>query len=226
MSENLQPLDDVSRRYYLNAIGIQCWDLLTSTGAENQPVNLDALSSTINHCQLCSLHKNRIQALPGRGDTSADLLFVLLSPDHVDDHNGKLCSGEADELFRKMLAAIDLSIDSVYITSILKCMVPEEHTITVPEITNCLHYLKQQIHHIKPRLMVILGDTAARCLLQLDKPLDTLREQINVSVNSALTHYESTPILISYSPHELLENPGNKRKAWTDLQQIQQVINS
>ena len=143
-----------------------------------------------------------------------------------------MCSGEAGELFAKMLSAINIPIDEVYITSLLKCNVPALHTISTREIHHCSDYLKQQVSLIQPRLIIVLGETAAQCLLQKDAPLDDLRELINTNVVSGIAsgaaetshQFESVPLFVSYSPQELAVQPGNKRKAWLDLQQMQKII--
>ena len=130
-----------------------------------------------------------------------------------------------------MLAAINVSIDDVYITSLLKCSVPGSHTVSIGEVSHCSDYLKQQVSLVQPRLLIVLGDTAARCLLRNDSPIDELRASVNagkINDNSdatlAANLFESIPLLVSYSPQELVAQPENKRKAWHDLQQIQQKI--
>ncbi len=224
------PLDENSRRYYLDVMGVQCWEL-------REAVEIDTvfrqLEIDVQQCVKCPLHSKRKQALAGRGNQSADLMFVLLSPDNNDDDAGELCSAEAGELFAKMLTAIDVSIDEVYITSLLKCRVPLNHTVSPGEILRCSGYLKQQISHVQPKLLVVLGETAAHCLLQKDLPLDELRSLINapdktqgVSDAAGTDHqFESVPLFVSYSPQELVKQADNKRKAWLDLQQIQKIVN-
>jgi len=232
------PLNESTRRYYLDVMGIQCWELIDShidsvqleskavpARPDDAGTALLRLETDIQQCSKCQLNKSRKQALAGRGNASAELMFVLLSPDKQDDESAQLCSGEANVLFTKMLAAINVAIDDVYITSLLKCCVPSQHTISTTELHYCNDYLKQQIQLIKPRLLVVLGDTSARCLLQKNSPLDDLRELVNTENNeTASNQFESVPLFVSYSPQELLKQPENKRKAWLDLQQIQKII--
>lgn len=261
MSEEQTPvkaMDENLRRYYLDTMGIQCWELLDTGKAqqaenhlvktaapladdskgENRDVAPVAVSATANwslletgvaQCTHCALHKTRKQAILGRGSQCAELMIILLAPDLSDDAAGQLCSGEAYQLLSKMLAAIDIAIDDVYITSLLKCALPARHTVSPRELHQCHVYLKQQLKLIDPKQLVILGETTARCLLQNDKPLDDLRALLNpVEKNSipVAAEYESIPLLVSYSPHELLRSPVNKRKAWQDLQQLQKMMQS
>lgn len=238
------PLDENTRRYYLDVMGIQRWESIQSNveadrvnsknvdSAQNEAAGtaLLKLEADVQQCVQCQLHTTRKQAIFGRGNQSAELMFILLSPDMNDDESGELCSGEANELFAKMLSAINISINDVYITSLLKCSVPAQHTISTSELHYCKNYLKQQIQLIQPKLLIILGETTARCLLQKDSSLDDFRTLINAELNATLktaaisNQFESVPLFISYSPQELVQQPENKRKAWLDLQQIQKII--
>jgi len=213
-------LDENTRRYYLDVMGIQCWQLRNSEKLQDAEPDVSnglpwlQLETAIQQCNKCPLHKTRQQTVVGRGSQSAELMFVLLSPDANDN--------EANALFAKMLAAINVSIDDVYITSLLKCNVPANHTVSPGEIQHCDDYLKQQIQLIQPKLLVVLGETAIRCLLQKNLSLDDFR----VMNNEAGQLIESVPLFVSYSPQELLQQPDNKRKAWSDLQVIQNIIQS
>lgn len=226
--------DENTRRYYLDVMGIQCWESIDSQQGEDSvsdstvedsnrevaAVDYSDLEQSIQQCTKCTLHKSRKQALPGRGNQSADLMFVVLSPDAADDASGVICGGEANALFSKMLAAIDVNIDDVYISSLLKCNVPVNHTVSPKEIQMCNDYLKQQIKFIRPKLLIVLGETAVRCFLQKDLTIDDYRDMNNDKPHQL----ESVPVFVSYSPGELLLEPENKRKAWADLLQLQTII--
>ena len=266
-------LDENTRRYYLDAMGIQCWQPLAPaglqppvtdrapasvSGSEAKPADQSApersvpeksvqeksvpenpvidqplpLAQIIAQCESCGLHTARRQALVDRGDRTSDLAFVLLAPQADDETAGELCSGEAGELFRKMLAAIDVGLDSVFITTLLKCPVPSGHTVTPAEVAACRGYLEQQLQVVQPRLVVVLGQSAAQCLLQKGDSLDALREAINPATRNSLQagqsdspySFASMPLLVSYSPHELLMEAQHKRKAWADLQLLQSLM--
>ena len=229
MTKELPPaLDENTRRYYLDVMGVQCWQSI-ETSQQSEQVSIAAtvdhvsLEESIQRCTSCSLHETRKQALPGRGNPSAELMFVLLAPDESDDASGNICSGEADVLLGKMLAAIGINIEEVYLSSLLKCKVPIKHTVSPKEIQSCNDYLLQQIQQIQPKLLVILGETAVCCLLQEELSIDDARAKIN---DKTSTLYNQVPLYVSYSPEELLQQPENKRKAWADLQQLQKIIDS
>ena len=230
-----QSLDENTRRYYLDVMGVQCWEsidsqhkrvnqndvsLIEDSDRDVAAVNYSNIEEAIQQCTNCQLHKTRKQALAGRGNQSAELMFVVLAPNTSDDESGVICSGEADALFSKMLAAIDININDVYLSSLLKCSVPINHTVSPKEIQSCNEHLKQQIQLIQPKLLVVLGETAVRCLLQKDLSIDDCRAR-----NEGMQHrIESVPLFVSYSPEELLQRPENKRKAWSDLQQLQKIL--
>jgi DNA polymerase len=235
--DTVSPLDENTRRYYLDVMGVQCWQLREaprpviehSSSERSQSDNRDVvtldwsqLNSNIQNCVNCPLHQSRKQALTGRGNTAADLFFVLLAPTSSDDESGIVCGGEASELFSKMLSAINISIEDVYITSLLKCSVTTAHTISPKEVLTCSTYLQQQIQLVQPRLVVVLGETTVQCLFQKTLSLDDFR-----TMNSdSSQQIHSVPVFVSYSPEELLQQPDNKRNAWSDLQQMQKILSS
>ncbi len=237
-NETLSTLDKNMRHYYLNVMGIQCWQLLDAPyGVESQndvSINTDSdrdvaftsysqLEKTIQQCVKCSLHETRKQATKnqikaGRGNPSADLMFVTLLPNAN--------SGEANTLFGKMLAAISINIDDVYTSSLLKCSAPENYSVSEKEVQACGYYLTQQIKFIQPKILVVLGEKAARCLLQQNLSMDEFRAMNDTESNKVKNKVASIPLFISYSPEELLQQPESKRKAWSDLQQLQKILNS
>ena len=244
------PLDENTRRYYLDVMGVQCWqaresvlqqyavhhvepaadsdaDSTTESDADVPGNSWSVLEQEVQNCDRCVLHETRKQALIGRGSRSAELMFVMLAPDTSDDLMGMICSDAADDLFTRMLAAIDIEIDDVYITSLLKCAVPASHTVSPKEIRCCTEHLKQQVQLIQPELIVVLGETAIRCLLQKDLTLDDYRAMNPDTGSRNQQHeFESVPLFVSYSPHELLKQVENKRKAWADLQQLQAMMSA
>jgi len=238
--DTVSSLDENTRRYYLEVMGIQSWELLDSKNQQSdtdvasgqggqQVINWRQLENDIQQCNNCQLHKTRKQAIVGRENQSADLMFILASPDANDDASGVLCSGDANELLGKMLAAINVAVDNIYITSLLKCCVPDNHTISPSEIQQCNVYLKQQIQLLQPKLVIVLGETAIHCVMQKSLSIDDFRVMINdeIKVNEQVTskyQFDSVPLFVTYSPQELLQQPENKRKAWQDLQILQKII--
>mgnify|MGYP001822828152 CR=1 FL=1 len=232
-------MDEQLRRYYLDQLGIQCWQAVAQAEAvaraeheslhveADQPVLTPALTleQAVQQCTACPLHEESGVALAGRGAADADVLVLLISPSTQDQEARQICSGEQGVLLDKMLAAIGLTGDQVYITSLLKHSVPDQHTITPAEVDACRQFLDQQLASIRPRFILTLGDLVTRCFLQQDKALDVFREDININQDSRSAQYRDARLLVSYSPQELLLHPADKRKAWQDLQLLQTLIN-
>ena len=202
-NDTVSPLDENTRRYYLDVMGVQCWQSLDC--------DVESTQQTTND--------NAQQCITGRGNKKADLLFVLLAPTVSDEANGMLCSGDEDELLSKMLSAINISIENVYITPLLKHAVPTNHPVSPEDIASGNEYLQQQIQLIKPKLVVVLGESAIRFILQKDMPLDDFRA-LNAEQKNQVGR---VPVFVSYSPDELLQKPENKRNAWSDLQLLQKM---
>ena len=115
-----------------------------------------------------------------------------------------------------MLKAIELDREQIYFTSLVKCQLPENHTLRTSEILCCEQYLHQQIEMLKPELIVALGEFSAQHLVVSKKQLDDLRGKFY--------QYHSVPLIVMPHPDELLINPLNKRQAWHDLLQIKQKL--
>ncbi len=239
--------DENTRRYYLDAMGIQCWALrevpgnaetgqvlkesqhvennrdVTSTDSvsgDSEPEHSWTQLETAIQKSAHQFGNTRKQAIVGRGNQSAELMFVVFAPDSQDDEAGIICSGEANALFSKMLSAIHIAIDDVYITSLLKHHVTEEYTVSINEIKVWRTHLEQQIQLIQPKRLIVLGEATAHYLLQKNKAIDDFRA-LNTSSSFQIN---SIPVFISYSPRELLQQPAHKRKAWEDLQQLQGLL--
>lgn len=256
MSDSSQPvLDENTRRYYLDTMGVQCWQLLEPMSdsesiiepeierevkhaatevvteavelpqeAADVPLTWLSLEDSIQQCDRCHLQQTRSSVVAAQGNQSAELMIVLLST---------AMDVEASKLLAKMLAAIDIKLEDVYITSLLKCELPPQHTVSMVEIKACSHFLNQQIQLLKPKQLFVLGETTARCLYQKNLQLDALREQVNVDADMRSSEHAGfvspvidvrIPLLLSYSPQELQQQPENKRKSWSDLQLLQRRL--
>ncbi len=216
-------LDENSRRYYLDVMGVQCWQLLESEDVVLQ-TPAAAEKEVVEQNVARDVDKSVQYDVLSRGNESADMMFVLLSPNANDEISGELCSGEEGVLLTKMLAAIKVSIADVYITSLLKSSSSAGDAITSSEMEQCKAQLKQQIQKVKPKVLIALGEASAQILSKQKMPLDRLREQVNTNGNKSEAHFESIPLFVSYSPTELLQKAENKRKAWLDLQQLQKRL--
>jgi len=176
---------------------------------------LDELESTINKCTNCVLHKGRNKFVFGSGNPNADVMVVGEGPGAEEDKQGLPFVGRAGKLLTDILKAIDFSRDDVYIGNIVKCRPPDNRTPLPDEMETCLPYLKKQIEIIQPKLILCLGLTAAKGLLNKKESLTSMRGKV--------FEFEDTKVMVTYHPAALLRNPNWKRPCWEDLQKFKQL---
>jgi len=173
---------------------------------------LGAYYQEICDCQLCDLGKSRTRFVFGVGNPNADLVFVGEAPGEKEDLAGEPFVGRAGKLLDKILAAIQLSREDIYICNVLKCRPPNNRDPLPSEVEKCEPYLKQQLTMIQPKLIVALGRIAACTILKTKEPLKDLRNKV--------FSYAGIDLVVTYHPAALLRNPNFKRPAWEDYQMI------
>ena len=178
---------------------------------------LSALEERVAGCTACRLHEGRKNTVFGKGSPTTRVMFIGEGPGRDEDIQGEPFVGRSGQLLTKMIAAIDLTRDDVYITNIVKCRPPNNRNPQEDEVRCCEAYLVQQIDAIKPRIICALGLVSAHWLLDTKEPLGKLRKRKN--------SYHDTPVLVTYHPAALLRNPGLKRGAWEDFKKLRDIIN-
>jgi len=189
---------------------------------------LEELKKEVEKCQKCVLYKTRIKTVFGEGDPDAKLMFVGEGPGYEEDKQGRPFVGAAGELLTKIILAMGLTREKVYIANIVKC-----HPLKIPdsylrnndrppnkqEIENCLPFLKKQIMIIRPRIICCLGSTAASVLTKREEPISELRGKI--------FKYEEDngiEIIPTYHPAALLRNPSLKPLVWKDMKVVMKIL--
>ncbi len=167
----------------------------------------------LGECTRCKLHPHRTQIVFGVGNAQADLVFVGEAPGADEDAQGEPFVGRAGQLLTRMIEAIGLRREEVYICNVLKCRPPNNRTPEPDEIASCEPFLIAQLKAIKPKLICALGAVAVSALLKTKTPLSKLRGRFH--------DYHGIPLLVTYHPAYLLRNPNEKRTAWQDLQLLQ-----
>ncbi len=178
----------------------------------------DTTIAAIHACQACELAQNCTQKVPGVGDRSADLLIVGEGPGHDEDIRGEPFVGRSGQLLDRMLAAIGISREQVYITNIVKCRPPNNRDPRPEEAARCRHYLEAQIRQIEPKVILSVGRVSAHNLLETSDPVGKLIRQNH--------HLPGTdiPVKVTYHPAYLLRNPSAKAIAWQDLKQLHRML--
>lgn len=191
---------------------------------------LKELAEKIKNCSRCPLGSTRLNAVPGEGNVNADLMFVGEGPGFDEDRQGRPFVGRAGQLLDKMIVAMGLTREQVYIANIAKChpMIdpsnPDKHgndrAPNADEIACCRKYLEEQISIICPKYIVALGGVSAKALIADAKSLGALRGKFYDLHLDQVTLPRKVQILATFHPAALLRNPGWKKDAWLDLQMV------
>ncbi len=188
---------------------LEQWD----RGSSNEVETLEMIQRDLGDCQRCKLHKGRRHIVFGAGNPKARLVLVGEGPGYEEDVQGIPFVGQAGQLLTKILRAISLTREEIYICNIIKCRPPGNRNPESDEIAACMPFLRRQIRAIRPRLICALGTFAAQRLLETDTPISRLRGDFHT--------YDNTPLLPTYHPAFLLRNPAKKRDVWEDMQKLQ-----
>jgi DNA polymerase len=179
--------------------------------AETLPI----LHDHIHTCMECRLGDTRNSFVFGSGNPNADILIIGEAPGADEDSQGLPFVGAAGKLLTKILEAINLSRDEVYIANIIKCRPPENRRPEKDEIAQCEPYLQKQIELIKPAFILALGLTAVNTLFKKNHQMQDIRGKV--------MNYHGVSLLATYHPAALLRNPNWKKPAWEDVQLLRSM---
>jgi uracil-DNA glycosylase family 4 len=172
-------------------------------------------------CRECKLCETRTQTVFGQGDPAARLVFVGEAPGFEEDKQGVAFVGRAGQLLTRMIIAMGLSREDVFICNVLKCRPPQNRDPAADEILACNPYLCEQLAIIQPEVLVALGAPAAKTLLGTAQSIGKLRGRFHEYCLTGEDGQELViPVMPTYHPAYLLRNPPEKRKVWDDLQTV------
>lgn len=170
------------------------------------------LYESIQGCEQCALSGGRQNIVIGEGNAHADVMFIGEGPGREEDEQGRPFVGPAGQLLTRMIEAINLKREEVYIANIVKCRPPNNRTPLDEEAKACIGYLRAQTALVRPRIIVCLGATAARHIVNPNARITRDRGTWKES--------SGTGIILTYHPAALLRDPGKKREAWEDMKAI------
>lgn len=188
---------------------------LMSESVGSKSVALGALALKVNECRACSLGESRTNPVFGEGNVDTRLLFIGEGPGAEEDRTGRPFVGRAGELLDRMIVAMGLSREEVFIANAVKCRPPSNRTPEVVERDACKHFLLDQIRIISPEAIVLLGQTAIFQMLSNESPISSVR-----GVETILPSFPGIRVMPTYHPAYLLRNPQAKAVVWKDLQQV------
>jgi len=180
--------------------------------------SLDAIRGDLKDCRRCKLAPTRTNLVFGSGNPHAELMFVGEAPGADEDAQGLPFVGRAGQLLAKIIEAMELRREDVFICNILKCRPPGNRNPETDEIACCEPFLFRQIAAIKPKVICALGTFGAQTLLRTTEPISRLRGQ--------LIDYRGAKLMATFHPAYLLRNPNEKRKVWEDMQIIRDYLRS
>jgi len=186
-----------------------------------QPVQISSLNDIrdeIITCTGCSLADDRVMPVPGGGAEKAKLIIIgdwLALSSGQKSPSGCVFGIEQDRMVGKMLDAIRLPKTDVFVTNVIKCGIPDSCQPKAEHVHACLSFLQRQIVALQPDVILCMGMIATRALLQRQEPLSKLRGQIHVCNGP---NDRKIPLIATYHPTFLLQNPEMKRATWIDLQ--------
>lgn len=174
--------------------------------------SLERIRADLGDCQRCKLGKTRTKIVFGEGNPKADLVFVGEAPGEQEDLSGRPFVGRAGQLLEKMIQAIGLQRDQVYICNVVKSRPPGNRNPEPDEIEACKPYLHRQLDVLRPKVIVALGKFAAQTLLKTETRISELRGNF--------FDYRGVKLIPTFHPSYLLRNPSAKKEAWDDLQKV------
>jgi len=178
--------------------------------------SLETIRAELGDCCRCGLSRARQKVVFGVGNPHARLVLVGEAPGREEDEKGEPFVGEAGRLLDRILFAMGLSRDDVYICNVLKCRPPNNRDPEPEEVAACEPFLIRQLAAIRPELIVALGRFAIQTLLRSKAPIGKLR--------GTWQTYQGIPLMPTYHPAYLLRNPNGKREVWSDMKQVMERL--
>ncbi len=178
---------------------------------DNGQLRLQQIEAEVRGCSKCGLHRERTHTVFARGNPNARLLFVGEGPGFHEDQQGIPFVGPSGELLDKMIAAMNLTADDIYICNVVKCRPPENRAPLPDEVAACSAYLNAQLETVAPKVIVALGRSAAEALSPIEG---------KAAWRGVWTEWRGTPMMSTYHPAYLLRDATQKRVVWDDLKKV------
>ena len=204
----------------LRALGVSAVPAVPSAPAavESNEERLAALAQEVQRCRRCPLYRTRTHAVVSDGSPRARLVFVGEAPGRDEDLQGTPFVGAAGQLLTKMIEAMGLRRQDVYICNVLKDRPPNNRPPLPEEVEACLPFLQQQLAIVRPKVICVLGAVAAKALLGPHVAITKVR--------GSVLDYQGITLVPTFHPAYLLRNPPAKKFAWADLQKVKQLLDA
>ena len=210
------------RMKFFSQLGVEYLSSPVSSSASS-PVSKSpsfiSLVENILRCQKCPLSQERKIAVPGEGNSEAELMFVGEAPGHDEDVQGKPFVGRAGQLLTKIINAMGYQRQEIYITNVIKCRPPQNRTPYKKELEQCTPYLLEQIEMIDPKVIVALGKVAADFFIESELSMSLLRGNFY--------EFKKIRVMPTFHPSYIIRNEGNreiKKMVWEDMKKVMAVL--
>ena len=188
----------------------------------NKISSLEQLRSYMSDFKGCELYKSSTNMVFSDGNPKSEIMLIGEAPGHDEDIQGKPFVGRSGKLLDKMLEAIELNREKVYIANIIPWRPPSNRRPTDEEIEICLPFIKKHIELIKPKVLMLLGSTATFALLKNTEGITKIRGKwVDLNLNSI-----SVPTLPTFHPAFLLRQPAQKKHVWEDLKSLKNKVSN
>ena len=179
---------------------------------------LEDIWRDIGDCTRCGLCAGRTQVVNTHGNRNARLMFVGEAPGADEDAQGKPFVGRAGQLLTKMIEAMGLKREDVIIGNVNRCRPPGNRQPTLEEAAICRPFLFREIATVRPDVIVVMGNTALRNLLEIKAGISSVRGQFR--------DYQGIKVMPTFHPAYLLRDPSKKRETWEDLKKVMEHLDS
>jgi uracil-DNA glycosylase family 4 len=184
---------------------------------EARDASLEAIREDIGDCTRCKLHEQRKNIVFGEGNPRAKLVFIGEGPGAEEDATGRPFVGRAGQLLDKIIVAIGLKREDVYIANVVKCRPPGNRTPERDEVETCEQFVFRQIALINPRVIVALGSPAFQCLMRTRESISRARGEFR--------DLNGVKVMPTFHPAFLLRSPDKKREVWDDMKKVRDYLN-
>ena len=175
------------------------------------------IRNDIGECLRCPLHQSRTKIVHSEGTENARLMFVGEAPGADEDASGRPFVGRAGQLLNKIIEAIGLKREDVFIGNVNRCRPPQNRTPTGEEAATCKPFLLREIALLRPDVIVVLGNTAMKNLLDTKEGITKLRGNF--------MDYKGIKVMPTFHPAYLLRDPSKKRETWEDMKKVREYLN-
>ena len=214
--------DSIESYFVFNKKPINRFQVIKSddTDTKNKTEKLSNLKKLISSIKDCNLKNNSKNLVMGDGDINSPIMLIGETPGEAEDISGKLFQGDVGSLLKKMLLAINIKIEKLYLTYSINFRPPEDRKPNTQEIKRYSVFLKEHISIINPKVIILMGSTAMEAVTSLNSKISDERGKWK----EIILKNKTFPLIITFSPSYLIRFPDNKKYSWEDLKKIKQKI--